>query len=216
MNTPHSVSRKENRKASSGLVLPIQVNLLVRMSTTGRKCAALCSRTLELMPSAATTRSAPATSSRPVISWRNSIVTPSERARVLQQHQQGAAGAAAEAVAADAVGGALVADLDVLPVGELAGDRLEARAVVALEGFQGLVAEHDAEAERIVGAVALVDGDVVRRVRHASSGWRNKGRPGRRREWLSSSQPPRFAETQGLGAKVRSCNGAPRGFQPLT
>jgi hypothetical protein len=33
--------------------------------------------------------------------------------------------------------------------------------VVALEGLERLIAEHDAEAERVVGAVALVDGDGV-------------------------------------------------------
>ena len=57
-----------------------------------------------------------------------------------------------------------MADLDVLPIGELAGDRLEAGTIVAFERLEGLVAEHDAEAERVVGPVAFVHGDVVRRV----------------------------------------------------
>ncbi len=69
----------------------------------------------------------------------------------LQQHQQGPPGAAAEAVATDAVHGALMADFDILPIGELTRDRVETRPVVALERFQRLVAEHDAEAERVIG-----------------------------------------------------------------
>ena len=79
---------------------------------------------------------------------------------LVQQHQQRAPRAAAEPVAADAVHGALEADLDVVPVGEVVGDRAVALPVVLLERIQRRVGEHDAEAERVVGAIALVDGDV--------------------------------------------------------
>ena len=51
---------------------------------------------------------------------------------------------------------------DVVPVGEFVGDAAIARRVVALEVVQGLVGKHHAEAESVVGAVALVDGDLGR------------------------------------------------------
>ena len=79
---------------------------------------------------------------------------------LLQQPQQGHARAAAEAVAADAVHRALEMDLDVVPVGEVVGDRAVALAVVFLERLERLVGEHDAEAERVVRPVALVDGEL--------------------------------------------------------
>jgi hypothetical protein len=86
---------------------------------------------------------------------------------LLQEQEQGAAGAAAEAVAADAVDGALgVApwarpgmDRDVVPVGEAFGDGAVARRVGGGEGVERGVAEDDAEAEAVVGAVALDHGD---------------------------------------------------------
>ena len=86
-----------------------------------------------------------------------------ERAGALvQQLQQGHARAAAEAVAADAVHRALEMDFDVVPVGEVRRDRAIALEVVFLEGLERLVGEHDAEAEGVVGAVALVDRDAHR------------------------------------------------------
>jgi len=57
---PSGVSRKKYLNASSGFVDPSQVNLFGRRSTLGLKCAWCCSRILELMPSATTTRSASA------------------------------------------------------------------------------------------------------------------------------------------------------------
>src|SRR5262249_52214687 len=50
-------------------------------------------------------------------------------------------------------------DLDVIPVGEMADDGAVAFAIVALEGVERLVGEHDAEAEGIVGAIALEHDD---------------------------------------------------------
>ena len=83
-----------------------------------------------------------------------------ERARAPAQNlQQRPARAAAEAVAADAVGGAAEMDLDVVPVGKVADDGAIALAVVAFERVERLVGEHHAEAEGIVGPVALEHGD---------------------------------------------------------
>ncbi len=58
MNTPSVVSRNEKVKASSGRVDPIQANRIGRRSTSGWKWTRKVSRTMELMPSAATIRSA--------------------------------------------------------------------------------------------------------------------------------------------------------------
>ena len=78
-----------------------------------------------------------------------------------QDLQQRRARAAAEAVAADAVGRAAEMDLDVVPIGEVADDGAVALAVVALERVERLVGEHHAEAEGVVGPVALEHGDRV-------------------------------------------------------
>ena len=83
----------------------------------------------------------------------------------LQQPQQRDARAAAEAVAPNAMHGILVMDLDVVPVSEIRRDRPVAFEVVFFEGLQRLVGEHDAEAERVVGPVALVDDEAHRRPR---------------------------------------------------
>ena len=83
-----------------------------------------------------------------------------ERARAPAQNlQQRPARAAAEAVAADAVGGAAEMDLDVVPVGKVPDDGAVALAVIAFERVERLVGEHHAEAEGIVGPVALEHGD---------------------------------------------------------
>src|SRR3989441_5888518 len=84
-------------------------------------------------------------------------------AAVLQELEQGDARAAAKAVSTAAQDAALVDDVDVAPVGEAAADRFVRRRVVVAERAQGLVGEHHAEAEGIVGAVALVDRDLPAR-----------------------------------------------------
>jgi hypothetical protein len=61
MNGPQAVSWKMNVKASRGFVEPIQANLFGLRSISGSKCAAWRTRKRLLMPSAMTTRSAPAT-----------------------------------------------------------------------------------------------------------------------------------------------------------
>src|SRR6185436_6192878 len=82
---------------------------------------------------------------------------------VLQDVEQGVARTAAEAVAAGAHHLALVDHVDVAPVGEAPADALVGDEVVGLERIERLVGEHHAEAEGVVGAVALVDRDLPAR-----------------------------------------------------
>src|SRR5438477_2123749 len=82
---------------------------------------------------------------------------------VLQDVEQCDARAAAEAVAARAQCLAFVDDIDVAPIGEAPADALVSHWVVGLEGIERLVGEHHAEAEGVVRAVSLVDGDVPAR-----------------------------------------------------
>ena len=79
---------------------------------------------------------------------------------LLQDQQQRPARAAAKAVAADAVHGAAEVHGDVVPIGEFLGDAAVARRIVFLEIVQRGVGEHHAEAEGVVGAVALIDRDL--------------------------------------------------------
>ena len=60
-------------------------------------------------------------------------------------------------------------DVDVVPVIERVEDRVGARGVGGAQVAERLVGEHDAPAERVVRAVALDDGDLVRRVAASSS-----------------------------------------------
>ena len=52
---------------------------------------------------------------------------------------------------------------DIIPIGKLLGDTAVARGIVFFEIVERRVRKHDAEAERIVGAVALIDRDLGRR-----------------------------------------------------
>src|SRR5262245_12066899 len=54
-------------------------------------------------------------------------------------------------------------DLDIVPIGEVADDGAVALAVIDLEGVEGLVGKHHAEAERVVRPVTLEHGDAGRR-----------------------------------------------------
>ena len=78
----------------------------------------------------------------------------------LQDQQQRAARTAAKAVAADAMDGAAEMHGDVVPVGEFLGDAAIARRIVFFEIVERRIREHHAEAERVVGAVALIDRDL--------------------------------------------------------
>ena len=79
---------------------------------------------------------------------------------LLQDQEQRAARAAAEAVAADPVHRAAKVHGDVIPIGELLGDAAIARSIVFFEIVQRGVGKHHAEAEGVVGAVALIDRDL--------------------------------------------------------
>ena len=89
------------------------------------------------------------------------VLVDAELARPrLDQQQQGAARAAAEAVAGDAVDAVLEVDLDVVPICEIVADRGVARLVGGLEDVERLVREDHAEAEGVVRLVAFEDRDV--------------------------------------------------------
>ena len=79
---------------------------------------------------------------------------------LLQDQEQRAARAAAEAIAADPVHGAAEMHGDIVPIGELLGDTAIALRIVFLEIVQCGVGKHHAEAEGVVGAVALIDRDL--------------------------------------------------------
>ena len=79
---------------------------------------------------------------------------------LLQDQEQHPARAAAETVAADPVHRAAEVHGDIVPIGEFLGDAAIARGVVFLEIVERGVGEHHAEAEGVVGAVALVDRDL--------------------------------------------------------
>ncbi len=79
----------------------------------------------------------------------------------LQDVEQLLAGNAAEAVAAGGDLRALEEDVDVVPVVEAAQDLGVALRIGLPEVVQCRVGEHDAPAERVVGAVALEHGDLV-------------------------------------------------------
>ena len=59
--------------------------------------------------------------------------------------------------------------VDVVPAGELALHLLVDDRVGVLDAAQGLVGEHDAEAEGVVGRVPLPDGDLGVRQQLAAS-----------------------------------------------
>jgi hypothetical protein len=125
-----------NVNASSRRSVPSQVNLHRRQSIVGWKWAAKRSRTRLL----------------------------TLRRALLQDAQEIAARDAREAVARGADPLSPEEDVDVGPVREAAGDRSVRLGIGLLEVAEGLVGEHDAPAERVVGPVALAHGDLVRRV----------------------------------------------------
>ncbi len=85
-------------------------------------------------------------------------------AAILEDAQQCPPGQAAEAVAGGADRLAAVTDDDVVPVGEVARDLGEARRIGLLQVAQRLAGEHHPPAEGVVGAIPLVDVDLVGRV----------------------------------------------------
>ena len=82
------------------------------------------------------------------------------RSPLLQKQQQRPSRAPAEAVATDAVHAVLEVDRDVVPIGEVANDVLIALRIVFCEIVEGFVGKHHAEAEGVVGTIALEHGDL--------------------------------------------------------
>src|SRR6185437_2261196 len=78
----------------------------------------------------------------------------------LEDQKKLAPRAAAKAVAGDTVHSAAEMHGDIVPVSELLGDAAVARRIVFLEIVEGGVGKHHAEAERVVGTVALIDRDL--------------------------------------------------------
>src|SRR5262249_18793806 len=82
-------------------------------------------------------------------------------AALLQDLQQPPPAQRGEAVPAAGDRLALDVDVDVVPAGELALHRAVDLRVGVLDAAQGLVREHDAEAERVVGRVPFPDRDLA-------------------------------------------------------
>ena len=86
---------------------------------------------------------------------------PERSAASLQDGQQPLAAHRGETVPARGERGTAEVHVDVVPAGELAPHGGEDLLVGVLDAAEGLVGEHHPEAERVVGGVALPDGDVV-------------------------------------------------------
>src|SRR5271155_2734841 len=78
---------------------------------------------------------------------------------LLQDQEQLAPRAAAETVAADPMHGTAEMHGDIVPIGKLLRNATIARGIVFFEIVEGSVGEDDPKAERVIGAVAFVDGD---------------------------------------------------------
>src|SRR5262245_47126208 len=85
------------------------------------------------------------------------VSDPEFRAPLLEDAEQALALDAAETMAAGRRGRAAEVDVDVVPVVEAARDRLVRGRVGHAEVLHRPVGEHDAPAEGVVGAVALID-----------------------------------------------------------
>ena len=138
----------------------------------------IVSRTVELIPSAPTSRSKSRSAAGSPISLSKRRFHAEPGAAPLQHVEQRAARAAAEAVPAAAHRLAVEDEVDLVPVDEDVADRVVALRVVVAEIVQRLVGEHDAEAERVVAPVALVDRDLP-------------ARPGLLRQQREIEPPPR-------------------------
>lgn len=88
----------------------------------------------------------------------------------MEDFEEPAAAERGEAVAARGVAGAAVHDVDVVPAHELRLERGVDDGVGVLDAAERLVGEDDAEAEGVVGGVALPDRDVAARVEPLEEG----------------------------------------------
>ena len=98
------------------------------------------------------------------ISVSKRSLDPERPRALLQQHEEPPAPDAAEAVAAGDRPLSPVVDGDIVPVSEMRADRLGAFRVVPPEVVERLVGEDHAPPEGVVRAVALEDGDLIRRI----------------------------------------------------
>jgi len=85
-------------------------------------------------------------------------------AALRQEHQEFRPREAAESVARRSDDLSVVVNVDVVPVGEVAGEALVGWRIGLGECIQSLIGEHHAEPECVVRPVALDDRDLVRRV----------------------------------------------------
>src|SRR5258708_1939177 len=171
-----------------------------RTSRSGPNAPAAAARVVELAPSAATTRSWRAARGRGsgASLWKCSVTPspPPPRCRICSRRPPLRAPnpspppvipspltcpplPAPPGRPGPAAGDRLAPDVhvDVVPAGELALHRAVDLRVGMLDAAQGLVREHHAEAERVVGRVALPDGDLA--VRGELLGERREIQPSR-------------------------------------
>ena len=95
---------------------------------------------------------------------REALLDTEAGSALLQDVEQPLAPDAAEAVPPGADGATVPDHVDVVPVGEVRVDRICRDRVVGAQGLEDEVAQHDSPAERVVGAIALVNDDLVTRV----------------------------------------------------
>ncbi len=83
---------------------------------------------------------------------------------LLQDGEQPLSADADEAVPGGADHLTVNVDVDIVPMGKLAGDDRPGNRIVGHQIFDSLVGEDDPPAERVVGTVALIEIDPVRRI----------------------------------------------------
>ncbi|CAM5697429.1 hypothetical protein SVIOM342S_06110 [Streptomyces violaceorubidus] len=126
----------------------------------GRKTSRYSSRVALCTPSAATTRSWVREPVRGRCLGAQAQVHAEVAAAVVQDAEEAAAAEGGEAVSSGGVAGASVI-VDVVPADEVRLQGLVDDRVGVFDAAEGLVGEDDAEAEGVVGGVALVDGDLT-------------------------------------------------------
>ena len=153
----------KNLKASNTRSVPNQMYFARRWSSEGPKAAASRVRTLLLTPSAPTIE----VGARELIGAGLGVEVQPHAEPVgtaLEDVEQHPPAQRREAVPARGDDLAAVVDVDLRPAREVTGDLRVGGGLGRLDRLQRLVGEHDAEAERVVGRVALVDVHVERRL----------------------------------------------------
>ena len=162
---PHSVCLTKNWNASKTRSVPNQMYLLRRRSSVGTEGAGVPGPDGRVDPVRADDEVVPGAQLvgvgrlRPVVDGHAELGGP-----LLQDPEQLLAAHGGEALAADRERAAVELHVDVGPARELALHPPVDGGVGRLDTAEGLVGEHHAEAERVVGGVALPHGDLVARV----------------------------------------------------